>query len=256
MPAKKKTDTAPTKTDKSPAKKASVKKKADTAPVEKVSAKKKTDTAPVEKVSAKKKTDTAPVEKVSAKKKTADAPVENESQSVFSIGKKIKKVRSERNMTLDQVANQSGFSVDYLKELEAGKVIPPVGTLLQIARAMGIDSGFFLKEEEGKLEKRVKEYSKRTDNYAYTTLTPGAENKHLKAFRVVIDPMTDHEGVGYQHEGEEFVYVLSGKVEVIVGDNVNALEKEDCLHFNSGIKHNLRNTGKKAAELIVIIFSP
>jgi transcriptional regulator with XRE-family HTH domain len=212
-------------------------------------AKKKTDTAPA-------KTDKTPAKKVSAKKKAAAMPVENESENVFSIGKKIKKVRAERNMTLEHVANQTGFSTDYLKELEAGKMIPPVGTLLQIARAMGIDSGFFLKEEEGKLEKRVKEYSKRTDNYAYTTLTPGAENKHLKAFRVVIDPLTDHEGVGYQHEGEEFVYVISGKVEIIVGDNVNALEKDDSLHFNSGIKHNLRNTGKKAAELIVIIFSP
>ncbi len=212
-------------------------------------AKKKTDTAPA-------KTDKTPAKKVSAKKKAETVPVENESENVFSIGKRIKKVRSEKNLTLDQVANQTGFSTDYLKEVETGKVIPPVGTLLQIARGMGIDSGFFLKEEEGKLEKRVKEYSKRTDNYAYTTLTPGAENKHLKAFRVVIDPMTDHKGVGYQHEGEEFVYVISGKVEIIVGENVNALEKEDCLHFNSGIKHNLRNTGKKAAELLVIIFSP
>lgn len=228
MPAKKKTDTAPVKKDKAPAKK----------------------------VSAKKKTDKAPEEKVSVKKKTEAAPAEKEPQPVFSVGRNIKSVRSEKNMTLEQVANQTGFSVEYLKDLEAGKVIPPVGTLLQIARAMGIDSGYFLKEEEVKLEKRVKEYSKRTDNYAYTTLTPGAENKHLKAFRVVIDPMTEHKGVGYQHEGEEFVYVLSGKVEILVGDNVNALEKDDCLHFNSGIKHNLRNTGKKEAELLVIIFSP
>lgn len=228
MPAKKKTDTTPVKKNKAPAKK----------------------------VSAKKKADTAPEEKVSAKKKAATVPAVTESENVFSIGKKIKKVRSERSLTLDQVANQTGFSTDYLKDLEAGRLIPPVGTLLQVARAMGIDSGFFLKDEEVKLEKRVKEYSKRTDNYAYITLTPGAENKHLKAFRVVIDPMTDHEGVGYQHEGEEFVYVLSGKVEILVGDNINALEKDDSLHFNSGIKHNLRNTGKKAAELLVIIFSP
>lgn len=177
-------------------------------------------------------------------------------EQVLSIGKKIKKVRTEKKFNIDQVANQTGLSTDYLKELEAGKVIPPVGTLLQIARALEIDSGFFLREEESSMKKRVKEYTKRTDNYAYASLTPGAENKHLKAFRVTIDSMEDHKGVGYQHEGEEFVYVLDGKVEVIVGENINTLEKDDSLHFNSGIKHQLKNVGDQTAELIVVIYGP
>ena len=173
---------------------------------------------------------------------------------IVPVGKKIKKTRVEKKISLNQVANETGCSIDYLKKLEAGKVIPPVGTLLQIARTLQIDSGLFLKEQEANLNKRIKAYTKRTDNYAYTTLTPGAENKHLKAFRVTIDAMQSHKGVGYQHEGEEFVYVLSGKIEVIVGDNVNTLSKNDSLHFNSGIKHMLRNVGKKQAELIVVIY--
>ncbi|MDI6686633.1 MAG: XRE family transcriptional regulator [Desulfobacterales bacterium] len=174
--------------------------------------------------------------------------------TVIPIGKKIKKARTAKKITLDFVANETGCSVDYLKKLEAGKMIPPVGTILRIARTLQIDSGLLLKEQEDKLKKRIKAYSKRTDNYAYTTLTPGAENKHLKAFRVIIDAMQNHKGVEYQHEGEEFVYVLSGKIEVIVGDNVNTLSKNDSLHFNSGIKHMLRNIGKKDAELIVVIY--
>lgn len=174
--------------------------------------------------------------------------------TVIPIGKKIKKARTAKKIDLDFVANETGCSVDYLKKLEAGKVIPPVGTILRIARTLQIDSGLLLKEQEDKLKKRIKAYSKRTDNYAYTTLTPGAENKHLKAFRVIIDAMQNHKGVEYQHEGEEFVYVLSGKIEVIVGDNVNMLSKNDSLHFNSGIKHMLRNIGKKDAELIVVIY--
>ncbi len=172
------------------------------------------------------------------------------------IGKKIKKVRLDKKFTLDNVANETGLSTDYIKQLEAGKVIPPVGTLLQIARALEIDSGFFLREQESNLKSRVKQYTKRTDNYAYATLTPGAENKHLKAFRVTIDSMKEHEGVGYQHEGEEFVYVLSGKVEIIVGENVNKLKKDDSLHFNSAIKHDLRNVGEETAELLVVIYGP
>ncbi len=172
------------------------------------------------------------------------------------VGKRIKQVRIQKKITYDQLANETGFSIDYLKQVESGKKTPPVGTLLQIARALKIDSGFFLKEQESSLKTRIRAYTKRTDDYAYTTLTPGAENKHLKAFRVAVDAGKDHKGVGYQHEGEEFVYVLEGNIEVKVGEHVNKLKKNDSLHFNSGIHHNMRNVGKEKAELLVVIYGP
>ncbi|UCG79692.1 MAG: cupin domain-containing protein [Desulfobacterales bacterium] len=172
------------------------------------------------------------------------------------VGEKIKKARQKKKITLDQLANDTGCSIDYLKQLEAGRVIPPVGTLLQISRALEIDSGLLLKEEASTVQRRVKAYKKRTENYAYTVLTPGAENKHLKAFCVVVDPMKDHKGVGYQHEGEEFVYVLGGHIEVTVGDHVNRLKAGQSLHFNSGVRHKLRNIGNKKAELLVVIYAP
>ena len=172
------------------------------------------------------------------------------------VGKKIKKVRTGKKITFDKMANETGFSIDYLKKIEAGKMIPPVGTLLQIARALEIDSALFLKEQETNLTERIRAYTERTENYAYSTLTPGAENKHLKAFRVTVDPLQEHKGVGYHHEGEEFIYVLSGKMEVVVGEHVNKLEEGESLHFNSGIRHQLRNTGKKKAELLVVIYGP
>ena len=178
------------------------------------------------------------------------------SDKLIPIGRKIKKARIGKKLTFNNLANETGFTIDYLKEIEAGKVIPPVGAILQISRGLKIDSGDLLAEQESTLKSRVKAFTKRTDNYAYTTLTPGAENKHLKAFRVSIDAMQDHEGVGYQHEGEEFVYVLSGKIEVIVGDNVNTLDKDDSLHFNSGIKHQLKNVGEETAELLVVLYGP
>jgi len=175
---------------------------------------------------------------------------------LVQVGQKIKKERLRKKMSLDRVANETGFSVDYLKKVESGKVIPPVGTLLQLSRALEIDSGFFLREQESSLKSRIKAYTKRTENYAYTTLTPGAENKHLKAFKVTIDAMKDHKGVGYQHEGEEFVYVLAGKIELTVGDHINTLNAGESLHFNSGIQHKLRNIGEEKAELIVVIYGP
>ena len=172
------------------------------------------------------------------------------------VGKKIRKIRLEKKMTLDQVANETGCSVDYLKTVEGGKEMPAVGTLLRISRALEIDSGMLLREQEEARDARAEAYAKRTDNYAYTTLTPGAEKKHLKAFRIRIDANKEHKGVGYQHEGEEFVYVLSGQVEIMVGDHVNRLGPAESVHFNSGIQHHMRNVGDEDAELLVVLYNP
>lgn len=172
------------------------------------------------------------------------------------VGQKIKTARTGKKMKLEQLANETGFSIDYLKEIESGKAIPPVGALLQISRALEIDSGALLKEPESRMESRIKAHTKRTENYAYSTLTPGAENKHLKAFLVTVKARQDHKGVGYHHEGEEFVYVLTGKIEVIVGEHVNVLDKGDSLHFNSGIRHKMTNISDETAELLVVIYSP
>jgi quercetin dioxygenase-like cupin family protein/DNA-binding Xre family transcriptional regulator len=172
------------------------------------------------------------------------------------VGKKIKKARTAKKISYDSLANETGFSIAFLKKVESGKITPPVGSLLQISRALEIDSGDLLKEDDGRMQDRIRAYTKRTDSYAYTTLTPGAENKHLKAFRVKVDAMKMHEGVSYNHEGEEFVYVLDGTIEVVVGEHVNTLGPGDSLHFNSGIQHRLKNTGKTDAELIVVIYNP
>lgn len=172
------------------------------------------------------------------------------------IGKRIKAVRTKKKMTLNQIANDTGFSIDYLKSVENGKEMPPVGTLLQISRSLHIDSGELLRDEQEALDQRADAYAKRTRNYAYTTLTPGAEHKHLKAFRIEIEAGQAHKGVGYQHEGEEFVYVLDGEIELTVGENVNRLTPGQSLHFNSGVQHHMRNIGDADAQLLVVVYNP
>ena len=177
-------------------------------------------------------------------------------KSIEPVGKKIKRARVAKKVSYGQLANETGFSIEYLKRIETGKEIPPVGALLQVSRALELDSGYLLREPESSLKQRVKAFTKRTENYAYSTLTPGAENKHLKAFKVTVEPFQDHTGVGYQHEGEEFVYILSGSMEIIVGDHVNRLKTGDSLHFNSGIRHMMRNIGKEKSEMIVVVYGP
>ncbi|MBU8910437.1 MAG: XRE family transcriptional regulator [Desulfobacterales bacterium] len=177
-------------------------------------------------------------------------------KGIIPIGKRIRRARLDKKISLDTMANETGLSKEFIKKIESGDQRPSVGILLQISRTLHIDSSFLLKEQDDVAEERSRAYTRRTDNYAYTPLTPSAENKHLKAFRIVVGAEKSHDGVGFQHEGEEFAYVLKGSVEVQVGDHINKLKKGDSLHFNSGIKHDLRNTGKTDAELIVVVYAP
>jgi len=177
-------------------------------------------------------------------------------KGITPVGKRIKRARLDKKMTLETMANETGLSKEFIKKIEGGDQRPSVGTILQISRTLHIDSSFLLKEQDDAAQERSKAYTKRTDNYAYTPLTPTAENKHLKAFRIVVEAQKSHGGVGFQHEGEEFAYVVKGKVEVQVGEHINKLKKGDSLHFNSGIKHDLRNIGKTDAELIVVVYAP
>jgi quercetin dioxygenase-like cupin family protein len=173
------------------------------------------------------------------------------------LGERLKDMRAEKGIGLDFLANETGFSVDYLSRLEKGQIMPPVATILRLSRALEIDSGVLLKEERDQADrKKAEDFKKRTEDYSYQTLTPEALHKHLKAFRVFIDPVSEHKGISYQHEGEEFIYVLKGKVEVTVGENKNILNPEDSLHFNSSIVHKLRNLSPERAEMLVVLYTP
>lgn len=181
-------------------------------------------------------------------------PVRKKSQP---LGKRLMKLRREKKMTLVHLANETGLTKEYISKVEKGEVIPPVSVILQLSRALEIDSSILLKEEEKKAGKKSdRDYQKRTEAYSYQNLTPEARHKHLKAFRVFIDPKSDHKGVSYQHLGEEFIYVLKGKIEVIVGENKNILGPNKCIHFNSSIIHKLRNLSEEKAELLVVLYTP
>jgi quercetin dioxygenase-like cupin family protein len=175
-----------------------------------------------------------------------------------SVGQRIAHLRKERGLSVRDLANETGLTPEFIGDVEAGGVLPPVAFLIRISKALSIDAGSLFSEEEERVvsERRQQSFVKRTQEYAYQVLTPGAENKHLKAFLVTIEPMKEHKMVDYSHEGEELIYLLKGRIEVLVGENSHLLKKGETIHFNSGITHRLRNLGKEPARLIVAIYTP
>ncbi len=172
------------------------------------------------------------------------------------LGDRIRLARQDKQMSLEYLARETGKTEEYLTRIESNEEFPPVGMLLQLARALQVDTGTFL-NPDGTEEQLPADREKRTDNYIYQLLTEPSSGKHLKAFDIKIPPRTRaREGIGYRHSGEEFAYVLEGIMEYTVGENATRLEKGGSIHFNSSIPHNLTNVGDRMAHLIVILYTP
>lgn len=179
-------------------------------------------------------------------------------QMSVSFGQRIKKLREDRKMSVGDIAEKTGQPPEFIKEVESDSVTPPVSFLLQLSHALQIDPSRFLTEQE-KVQidgKRQEAFFKRTQNYSYRTLTPGAADKHLRSFMVTIEPKEKHKMVEYKHPGEEFIFVYKGELELTLGNKVIHLKQGETLHFDSETKHKLRNISDEKCELIVTLYTP
>jgi electron transfer flavoprotein alpha subunit len=129
---------------------------------------------------------------------------------------------------------------------------------LRLARLFKVDPGTFLGEEEktAMRDRRSDAFAKRTDNYSYQTLTPGAENEHLRAFMITIESGQDHKPLAYKHEGEEFIFIMEGKLELTLGGKPIVLKTGESQRFNSETPHKLKNLSIDVTRCLVVLYTP
>lgn len=178
-----------------------------------------------------------------------------------TFGEKLARLRVAKGLSRIELARKLNLKPEYLEKLERNQVLPSVAEILILARSLSVEPSSFMlaeKPESGE-EKRKKALEQRAQDYAYKLLSPpdgSAGQTHLMAFEVKIDPQKYHRKVAYQHSGEEFIYVLSGRLWIKVGQKVHLLGPGQSLHFDSGKKHLLKNPGKTQTTLLVIIYTP
>lgn len=179
-------------------------------------------------------------------------------QKSVSFGQRIRKLREDHKMSVVDLGEKTGQTPEFIEQVEADRLTPPVSFLLQLSQALQIDPSNLLTDEE-KIQidgKRQEGFVKRTQNYSYRTLTPGAADKHLRAFMVTIEPKEYHKMVEYKHPGEEFIFVYQGELELTLGSKVFRLKQGETIHFDSETKHKLRNISDDKCELIVTLYTP
>jgi mannose-6-phosphate isomerase-like protein (cupin superfamily) len=173
-----------------------------------------------------------------------------------SFGQSVKAYREGKKLSIKELAHETGYPADLLQKVENDETTPPVALVLQLSRTLKVDVATLDQNENKKASSRVKSQKRRAGSYAYKQLTQSGADKHLGGYLVTIEPDTVHEGVEYHHEGEEFIYVLKGRLSISVGKNTSLLERGECIHFNSALHHALSNPSDEKTELLVVLYIP
>jgi len=184
----------------------------------------------------------------------------------LNLGLKIRRLRQELRLTLQDLSDLSGLSKPLLSQIENDQVIPPIATLLKIAKGLKVGIHYFFEEEEDRRKvvlmrnDQLKFSRRRSGNdspqsYLYHSLAPGMRHKSMEPFLVAFETGEWDDSQLYSHEGEEFIYLLEGELEFHYGSDVMVLQPGDSIYYNSAEPHGYISRGEKSATAVAVLFS-
>ena len=183
------------------------------------------------------------------------------------ITEKIRLIRQNKQITLKDLAKRTDLTEGYLSRIENAGSAPPISTLGRIAKALDIDISFLLAPNSSsdtenprfvmvRKEKikdggfSAKPHKKTVHGYRYKPIASEKRGKNMQPYILIPD---FEPGEVLQHDGEEFFYVLEGRIEFLYGTEKYILSKGDCVYFESHIPHNGRSIGDEKAKVLIMM---
>jgi transcriptional regulator with XRE-family HTH domain len=183
----------------------------------------------------------------------------------LSVGQRVAQVREQKGLSLEDVAKRTGLAVEALSEIESGDSNPPLGVLVRLGKALDMKLGTLIATGEDRPYTVVR-VSDRQDmsryphtretsyGYSYQALAPQKRNRNMEPFLVTLRT-TGKTVEPSAHDGQEFIFVLDGALEAVVGDAVEVLEPGDSIYYDSNLPHLLRPHGPGTATIVAVIYS-
>ena len=185
------------------------------------------------------------------------------------IGNKIKQAREAQKMSVEELAGSSQTSVELIEQLESGALVPSLTPLLKIARSLGVRLGTFLDDipqtgpvvvRSGQSENIIRFSGNKPDSSTSTldffSLGSNKQDRHMEPFVIDVHPSQLEECKLSSHEGEEFIYVLTGNIEVCYGKDQYSLTIGDSIYYDSIVPHYLYASGNDDAKILAVVHTP
>jgi transcriptional regulator with XRE-family HTH domain len=186
------------------------------------------------------------------------------------IGAKIRGLRETKNLSIEEIAERSGLTVEQIESIETDQNLPSLGPLIKIARALGVRLGTFMDDNDdlGPIVTRAADREKdssisfsndATDARKHMEYHPLAQQKagrHMEPFVIDINPEDIPEFQLSAHEGEEFIYVMQGEVEIVYGKETYKLGEGDSIFYDSIVKHHVHGAPGKSAKILAVVYIP
>jgi transcriptional regulator with XRE-family HTH domain len=208
------------------------------------------------------------ISQFSSEREQKAATVSEEAEGIdqsASVGQRVRRVREEKNLTLEDVAQRTGLDSEYLDRIETELVSPPLGALIKLAKALDMKLGRFISTGEVKPFTVVRKGERRAisrytsaqeDQYGYTyeSLAPDKKDRHMEPFVVTLVPSKARTDVS-AHAGQEFIYVLEGAMEVTLGDHTDVLYPGDSIYLDSNVPHLVTCHGDEQAVILAVLYT-
>jgi transcriptional regulator with XRE-family HTH domain len=180
-----------------------------------------------------------------------------------SLGDRLRKAREKRGFTLQELSSRTGTDVDTLKRMEENEMLPPLGELVRLSKALEtrmsylISSGVeepmcLVREDQRKPVSRRGEKGVERYGYSYESLASEKANRTMEPFIVTLVPTEAVETS--THDGQEFLFVLEGQMMARVGDRTEFLGPGDAIYYDSSKPHYVKSVGGKKAKILAVIY--
>ena len=182
----------------------------------------------------------------------------------MKVSERVKTYRERLNMDVAALAEASGIRAEVIAAIEAGEAYPAIGVLVRLSRALGQRLGTFMDDQQAadpvvvRAEERATQTAPHkgtgTEGLRYSPLGRGKPDRHMEPFHIQVDagcaaPLSSH-------EGEEFLFALTGEAVLVYGNEEVILRAGDSVYYNSLVPHAVRSHDNQPATLVATVFMP
>jgi transcriptional regulator with XRE-family HTH domain len=182
--------------------------------------------------------------------------------SAYKIGEKVRDLRMQRGLRLVELGDHTGLSAAMLSKIERGKLVPTLPTLMRIALVFSVGLDYFFTDQMKRHAFAVVRQGDRIQlpagmnmskvPYKFESLDFEALEPKLNAFLAHFQELEGKHVPMHRHEGVEFIYMISGKLELTWRGELHELSAGDSVYFDASVDHGYRKLGKRPSTGVVV----